>query len=289
MKNADWSVRFSGGNNAGHTVWDNGIEYKLHQLPAGAVLKKKIALDAGMVINVSSLLEECEVMNIDPASIFVSEAAHVITDAHLAADNKGSGIGSTKKGIAYAYADKALRTGKRIGNLDKIPFRIYRGLPPIQPGENAVFEGAQGIMIDVDYGHYPYVTSSSVLPHAGHRIDKIIGVMKAYTTRVGDGPPNYPELPWLSQAGKEFGVTTGRLRKSYWLILEEIDYAISVCNPDEIVLTKLDVLEEHPISCWHNKKELKFKNTEEFKDFLVNRYPQIKRYSDSPRGPLKTI
>lgn len=289
-KNHDWVVRFNGGPNAGHTVYENDVKYKLHHLPAGVVLGKKVALDTGMVVDLSILLAECEKTNTKPGDIFVSENVHIIQTKHTEADSEGSGIGTTKKGIAYVYADRALKKGVRFKDFTDCPFQRYKGLPPIAASESALFESAQGVMLDVDYGQYPHVTSSSVFPSSLHRIEKRVGVMKAYTSRVGDGPPNYPALPWLSKKGDEYGTTTGRERKCYWLIPHEIDYALSISQPDEIVVTKLDILEGEEIRIYEeNGDEKVIGSLSLYKDFLLSRFPKIKYFSESPKGDMIEI
>jgi adenylosuccinate synthase len=170
--------------------------------------------------------------------------------------------------------------------MNELPFKTYRGLPPIAENESALFESAQGIMLDVDYGCYPFVTSASVFPSSLHKIEKRVGVMKAYTSRVGDGPPNFPDLPWLSEKGSEIGTTTGRKRKCYWLIKNDIDYALSVFKPDEIVVTKLDILQDVDIKVWDNSKELSIGNLDSYKDYLLETFPMIKHFSESPDGDL---
>jgi len=301
-KDADWFVRFNGGPNAGHTVYHEGVKHALHHLPAGAVMGKKVALDAGMVIDPKGLVEECKKANVDPDNLYMSAQAHIIQPKHVEQDSNGSGIGTTRKGIAYAYADKALRKGKRV--IDSIRFdssrypaffdrrlntkNIYLGLPPIKSGEHAIYESAQGIMLDIDYGYYPFVTSSSVFPGANHKIDKIIGVMKAYTSRVGNGPPDYNEVEGLADAGDEFGTTTGRKRRCTWLILDEIKRAIAIAQLDEIVVTKLDILKDMDIKVWlgGGTKYIKIGSLDSYKDFLLTHFPQIKYFSESPDGDL---
>lgn len=286
----DWSIRFNGGPNAGHTVYRGETKFKLHHLPGGILEEKKVALDTGMVINFDILLKECEIVDVKPKDIWVSENVHVIQEKHLDADSDGSGCGSTKKGIAYVYADRALKRGVRIGDYNPHGFMLYRGLPPVLKNESALFESAQGIMLDVDYGRYPWTTSSSVFPSSVHKIDRRVGVMKAYTSRVGDGPPHFPEMPWLSQKGDEFGTTTGRTRKCYWLITDEIEYALSVFQPDEIVVTKLDILEDvDVIKVWDNGSEKTIGNIDSYKNFLLETFPRITHFSESPKGPMTKV
>jgi len=288
-KDHDWYVRFNGGPNAGHTVYRDGKKYALHQLPSGIVFGKKVALDAGMVIDLEKLVEECDTVGVKLSDLHISERVHLINKKHRDQDSNGSGVGSTKRGIAYAYADKVLRKGHRAKDYDSFDMlNLYSGLPPIEDGENALYESAQGIMLDVDYGCYPYVTSSSVLPSIAHKIDMRMGVMKAYTSRVGDGPPTVSEVPGLAKLGDEFGTTTGRPRKCYWLIEDDIDYAMSIVKPDQVVVTKLDILEKiGDIYVWRGGKMIKVaSNTDEYKNYLTARWPQIKYFSESPDGDL---
>jgi len=289
-KQYDWTIRFNGGGNAGHTVYDDdGKMHKLHYLSAGALFGKKVCLDAGSVVNLRDLKKEIDILGKD-IDLYISENVHMISDVHLDKDASGSNIGSTKKGIAYVYADRALRRGDRVTKaaLDdhEVDAAIYRGLPPIAKSESAIFEGAQGIMLDIDYGDYPYVTSSSVMPSSAHRIDSFTGVMKAYVSRVGDGPPNHPDIEMLRAAGNEFGTTTGRPRKCTWLDVDDITYAISITQPDEIVVTKLDILEDMDINVYKSGELFNIGNLDNYKNFLLETFPQIKYFSESPKGDL---
>ena len=293
-KDYEWSVRFNGGNNAGHTVYDNGgTEYKLHQLPAGAVFGKKIALDAGMVINIDELKKELSILK-NPIDLYISKNVHIIRLNHLEKDAEGSGIGSTKRGIAYAYADRSLRKGQRIEDIQQelskeISCTIYSGLPPFG-NESALFESAQGIMLDIDYGCYPYVTSSSIMPNMIHKIDRTIAVMKGYVTRVGEGPPYTLDIPELRERGNEYGATTGRPRKCTWLNLKDVDYALSIIQPDEIVVTKLDILEGMKVGIYDIGEKLNFfDNLDSYENFLLERFPKIKWFSKSASGDLIKI
>jgi adenylosuccinate synthase len=292
--NYTWSVRFNGGPNAGHTVYDKkGNVHKLHHLPAGAVFGKRVALHAGMVINPETFIEECEKLNWK-FPLYISEAVHLIQPQHVTQDANGSGIGSTKRGIAYVYSDRALRKGKRVGDDDeffkklKAPYKCcYKGLPPMDPHDTAIFEGAQGIMLDIDYGAYPYVSSSNIIPSAAHKIDKTIGVMKAYTTRVGDGPPYTSDIESLRNLGQEFGTTTGRPRRCTWNDIDQIKYALSVVQPDEIVVTKLDILKyEDSIAVYKGDELYTIGNLDNYKTFLTETFPQVKWFSEAPDGDL---
>ena len=290
----EWSIRFNGGPNAGHTVWHNEKQYKLNHFPAGSVMGKKVALDAGMVIDPDKLYKEYETLDHKP-QLYISSRAHIITYEHLLADEDGSRIGSTKRGIAYVYRDKVLRDGRRVKEelqnpssaLSLMNPTIYDGLPPIQANETAIYESAQGVMLDVDYGCYPYVTSSSVFPTVVHDISQKIGVLKAYTSRVGDGPPNYPDIPQLRELGQEYGTITGRPRRCTWLVMDELKYALSISKPDAIVITKLDILKDlEEIKVWDNGKEVSIGNLNTYKEFLLDNVPNVKYFSESADGDL---
>ena len=287
----DWSIRFNGGPNAGHTVWQDGKQYKLNHLPAGAVTGKKIALDAGMVVNLPKLLDELKSVGRSHSDVYLSSRVHLITDKHLEEDAQGSGIGSTKRGIAYVYRDKVLRKGQRLGDTEASKmFNIYDGLPPLQAGETAIYESAQGVMLDIDYGCYPYVTSSTIFPSIVHNISQRIGVLKAYTSRVGDGPPNYPDIPELRELGQEYGTTTGRPRRCTWLVLDEVKYALKVSNPDFIVVTKLDILKNMKnIKIWNEGREVTIGNIDMYKEFLQTTIPSIRYISESADGDIQRV
>lgn len=291
----DWVVRFSGGANAGHTVYKDYKKHKLHQLPSGVLFGKKVALDSGMVVDFDKLIKECEENNIDLSTIYMSNNVHLIQPSHLEKDAGGSGIGTTKSGIGPVYADRAARTGIRAHSLQysskyQILPQMYDGLPPFKKDENILYESAQGIMLDIDYGRYPYVTSSSIGPSCWHKIDKKIAVFKAYVTRVGDGPPNQEDIPMLRELGQEYGTTTGRPRKCHWLNVQDLDYAISVTRPDEIFITKMDILKDIPdIKVHDNGEDRVIGNLDIYKEFLLNKYPQIKYISYAPQGDVEVI
>jgi adenylosuccinate synthase len=311
---ADYIVRFQGGNNAGHTVVIDGSKYVLHLLPSGILHEgKRCVLGNGMVIDLEGLVNEIEfirrVGKSPEGRLFVSERAHVIFPYHKELDAaserlKGNGsIGTTLKGIGPAYRDKAGRIGIRIADLrDRGSFReklkwnlrekeltlkfVYGYEPQfdfekiysstmrayekieefvcdtvfllnreIDAGKRVLFEGAQATLLDIDVGTYPYVTSSNssalgISAGTGvspKKIDKVYGIAKAYTTRVGGGPfptelkDNLGEL--LRARGHEYGSTTGRPRRCGWLDLFAVKFSTVVNDLDGLVITKLDVLD----------------------------------------------
>jgi adenylosuccinate synthase len=304
-------VRYQGGNNAGHTVVAEGHLLKLHLVPSGILYPHLTSVIAdGVVVDPGVLLEEMDTLSglgIDVSRLVVSGNAHLIMPYHLELEKVTErhlgkhALGTTKRGIGPAYADKAARIGLRLQDLfDPKIFReklevvlkeknllltkIYNRLPlsadiiveeyraygerlrphvadtsrllyeGLRAGENVLFEGAQGTLLDLDHGTYPFVTSSNpvagfALASAGvgpMEVDRVIGVTKAYVTRVGSGPfptedPG-PDGERLGEAGKEFGTTTGRKRRCGWFDAVLVRYAARLNGLSEIFLTKLDVL-----------------------------------------------
>ncbi len=307
----NYVVRFHGGNNAGHTLAVNGETYKLHLIPSGVLSKSTIlVIGTGVVVDPKVLLEELAELKKRGFSprLKISERAHMIMPYHIAMDEGLSGhqgklaAGSTKRGIAPVYADKAYRHGLRMGDLLEpdlfaekieksysfnvgivkqlfnIPFdrtvaditkeyleygrklskfitdtelELYRAA---QKHKTMLFEGAQGMSLDPDHGMYPHTTSSSnIASFAGvgggfdnNERKRIIGVMKAYLSRVGVSP--FPsELPEaeakiLRDKGGEYGTTTGRPRRVGWLDLVQVRQSVRMSALTDIAITKLDIL-----------------------------------------------
>jgi adenylosuccinate synthase len=294
-RDADIVARFNGGDNAGHSVTVAGQLFKLHLIPSGIIQAHTICvMGAGMVVNPQILLEEIDhltQLGIDasPQRLKLSYAAHLITPAHTALDGaeeseKGQGqLGTTRRGIGPTYSDKATRIGLRAEDLlnedllsqkldrildhaNRLLEHVYHQAPLDKESIRQVFhtygtvlaEGAQGTLLDLDHGTYPFVTSSyPTAPGAllglgigPQHIRRIIGITKAFQTRVGEGP--FPteasgdtaarlrgtgEHPW-----DEFGTTTGRPRRCGWLDAVLLRYTARINGFTEIALTKLDIL-----------------------------------------------
>lgn len=306
-RGVDAVVRYQGGSNAGHTVVVNGQKFVFHLIPSGILHPgKKSIIAGGVVIDPEELLREiADLKNrgVTIDNLYVSANAHVVMPYHREVEKweeeqRGEfKIGTTRRGIGPAYADKMARRGIRMGDLlekkilkEKLDFnlRIYRYLygftsaenelleklltwgeklkiyitdtslllhQLMEEGKNILFEGAQGTLLDIDHGTYPYVTSSSstaggVCTGAGigpRNISKVLGVAKAYTTRVGEGP--FPTEvkgkigKLLQERGNEYGATTGRPRRCGWFDGVILRYATRVNSLDELILTKLDILD----------------------------------------------
>jgi adenylosuccinate synthase len=289
-ENADIVVRFSGGANAGHTIVHGETTYKLHLIPSGIIYPAKtVVLGTGMVIDLKSMFEELAVIEgqgIDWRDrIFISDRAHIVLPEYRKIDQEEDSkrripIGTTGRGIGIAYSLKAARNGIRIADLyDDDIYNSFDGETQeyldqfrrkIEPmvinisefmhenkGKQFLFEGAQGTLLDVDCGTYPFV-SSGMSTSAGaavggaigpRKIDQVLGVFKAYTTRVGNGPfpGEFREgfdidlADLIREIGHEYGVTTGRPRRCGYLDLVALRYACRVSSIDSLVLTHLDV------------------------------------------------
>jgi adenylosuccinate synthase len=309
---SDVVCRYQGGPNAGHTIIVGGDTFKIRQTPSGVISGKTSVIGAGCVVDPQVFLEEIDDLaarGIDTSVVVLSGNAHLIMPWHVAIDQASERrlgklqIGTTRRGIGPAYADKASRLGIRVQDvldpkilrqkievalaeknvwLERVyevePFELeevwsrYAGyaerLAPLvgdtsllvdqalREGKDVLFEGAQATLLDLDHGTYPFVTSSNPIASGAAtgigigptRIDRVIGVAKAYVTRVGEGPfpseiPS-PQQEHVRDLGGEFGTVTGRERRCGWLDLVALRYAVRLNGMTSLALTKLDVLSE---------------------------------------------
>jgi adenylosuccinate synthase len=269
-ENADVVARFNGGNNAGHTIQVKDKTTISHLIPSGILHKGTInIIGNGLVVDPKVLMQEIEDLRskgvkVTPDNLVVSENAHVILEKHIHEDKeKNKHLGTTFRGIGPAYTDKAARKGLRVidyVNKNKSPLKPFVKNTTllvnelIDKNKKVLFEGAQGTLLDIDHGTYPYVTSSNVI--AGgictglgvgpKKIDKVVGIAKAYITRVGNGPMptelNDETGKLIQKTGDEFGATTGRARRCGWFDALIGKYAVMINGLDAVALTKLDVL-----------------------------------------------
>ncbi len=307
----EYCVRFSGGNNAGHTIVVNGERYALHLLPSG-VLNERCTpvLGNGVVIDLDVLfaeVDDLEARGVDTTKMLVSANAHLIASYHVEIDKVTerflgkAKIGTTGRGVGPAYSDKVNRLGIRVQDLfdasilrqkveaaldqkNHLLVKVYnrRAIDPVEvadhllgyadrlaphmadvsrilndaldDGQTVLFEGAQAHHLDVDFGTYPYVTSSNPIAAGAcigsgvgpTRIDRVVGIAKAYTTRVGSGPMPTELLDHdgraLRDIGAEFGTTTGRERRCGWFDAPLVRASARVNAFTDLFLQKLDVL-----------------------------------------------
>lgn len=285
---AELVIRFSGGANAGHTVRLGSKTFALHLIPAGIISPgKSVVLGNGMAIDPASMFEELAAISAQgiewEGRVFVSDRAHLVLPGYKGEDQsvddmRSRPIGTTGRGIGVAYGKKASRDGVRVADLwDPViwdsmsgserawlsPFREW--LAPMKlnlaafmmenEGRKILLEGAQGTLLDLDHGTYPYVSSGiSVSSGAAigaaigpRKIDKCLGVFKAYQTRVGNGP--FPTemkedaalADRLRELGHEYGVTTGRPRRIGYLDLVALRYAGWINSLDGFILSHLNL------------------------------------------------
>jgi adenylosuccinate synthase len=305
-QSSEFVCRYQGGPNAGHTIVRDGETFKLHHVPSGILYEGKTSvIGAGCVVDPTLLVKEIddlEARGISTAGLRLSGNAHLIMPWHVASDSASERrlgrlqIGTTRRGIGPAYADKAARLGIRVQDIldPKILRQKFETAlaeknrlldEPLEPGDLAdrmekcaarlrpyvadtsllveralkggqkvLLEGAQGTLLDLDHGTYPFVTSSNPIAGAAAtgigigptRIESVIGVAKAYVTRVGEGPfPTEiegPDQERVRELGDEYGTTTGRERRCGWLDLVGLRFAARVNGMTSLALTKLDVL-----------------------------------------------
>jgi len=256
-KNYDIVCRWNGGPNAGHTVYINDKKYKTHIIPCGVFQNKLSVIGPNCVINIDKFFDEIEYLKkegFDTSLIKVSPKTHIITERHIRYDLKflKPKLGTTGQGIAPAYADKMLRIGKMASSyLDKK--YIWDG----ELSGEILCEGAQSFWLDINYGNYPYVTSSETLPYSAcslgfspKKIRDIIGVAKIYDTKSGVDPLfseslwNNEHLNKIIELGKEFGSTTGRKRIVNWLRLNHLKQAIKISGTNKLIINKCDILQD---------------------------------------------
>jgi adenylosuccinate synthase len=251
-------VRFNGGPNAGHTIYHEGRKIVTHQIPVGVFFDLPSIIGPGCVVDLDKLEEELQEINQFLGKdvrdlISIDYRAHIINEAHLYLDSKGSNIGSTRSGISYCYSDKVLRTGTRFRDIDSRfnetdILRIFYGH---DRDYKILFEGAQGFGLDIDFGNYPYVTSSHCtvagVIASGLRpnmISNVYGIAKVYETYVGEANFQGDDevLSRFQQEGQEVGATTGRIRQCNYLNMDNLIKASQVNQVSAIILNKLDVL-----------------------------------------------
>lgn len=310
-KDSDYVVRFHGGNNAGHTVVVGDKKFFFRLTPSGIFYKKtKAVIGNGVVLDPKVLIDEFDTLEAEGIKLhnklFISPRSHLILPYHKVLDEayellRGKAkLGTTKRGIGPAYADKVTYNGIRIYELvdwklfeEKLKFQLsvknkilsslgfnklrlknildefkyYRSrIKPLvadtysilnsalASNKKVLLEGAHGIMLDTDWSPYPFSTGSNtvigqVVAGAGisiKHIRNIYGVVKAFTSRVGEGP-----LPTeirgkhaddLRERGTEYGTTTGRPRRIGWLDLEAVKFACQINGVNNLIITKLDIL-----------------------------------------------
>ena len=252
-------IRYNGGCNAGHTIFHKGKKFITHHIPAGVFFGIRSIIGSGCVVNVDQFFKEIEELNAGgiqtKGNVFIAKNAHIITQNHIDEEAKETKIGTTKRGNGPAYRDKFNRSGVRAEDVPELrPYLIdlYEELHEKAHNPIILFEGAQGFGLDIDWGSYPYVTSSNCISAAAlmngvppQAVRHIYGVAKSYETYVGSKQFQPPGKIFnkIQKEGQEFGATTGRVRQVNWMNLNFLEKAININGATHIVFNKMDVLE----------------------------------------------
>jgi adenylosuccinate synthase len=284
-------VRYNGGGNAGHTVYHNGEKVVTHFVPIGVLYNIPSIIGPGCVVDPVKLeFELDELTKVNPRVrefIFIDRSVHVITQEHKDLDGKDSKIGTTKTGNGPAYVAKYNRSGLRYENYveESNPTNNYicdiYSIFFSKDEVNILFEGAQGFELDIDWGEYPFVTSSHCTAGSAclngvspKYIRDIYGVSKAYVTYVGakDFEGGLDVFKEIREIGNEYGATTGRPRQVNWLNLDKLIKASNINGVTKLIINKIDVLEKVNQYCLtYLNKEIKFQTKVEFKNFIIQK------------------
>ena len=279
-------VRYNGGGNAGHTVYHNGEKFVTHFIPVGVLYGIKSIIGPGCVVNVDKLFQEMLELEFAGVEVrkylFIDKRVHIITPEHVEEDSKDTIIGTTKTGNGPAYRDKYYRNGLRavdVPQLSEMILDIYEEFHK-QKRVKILFEGAQGFELDVDWGDYPYVTSSHCTVGSAilngvppQNIRNIYGIAKAYRTYVGAKKfsEDLQVFQHIQEAGNEFGATTGRPRQVNWLDMDDLIKATNINGVTTMIINKLDILEQLKVfKLVMFKTEYVFDSSDEFKEFIID-------------------
>jgi adenylosuccinate synthase len=276
-------IRFNGSSNAGHTIYKDGKKFVSHVVPTGLFQGVKSIIGPGCVVSPRLLEDEIKQLNENGLQtkglLFVDKRTNLVSAEHLYEDGKDEKIGTTRRGNGPAYRDKYARKNIRFGDL---PWNnehynvcdIYEEL--FDSNENVVLmEGAQAFGLDIDWGDYPYVTSS----HCGvgsaiqngipfNKIRNVYGVCKAYETYVGNKKfeSDDPIFAKIREVGQEFGATTGRLRQVDYLDLDFLVRSARINGVTHLIMNKLDVLEE--VGVWKFKINNRVEAVSDKREFI---------------------
>ena len=293
-------LRFNGGCNAGHTIYHEGRKFVTHHIPAGVFYGIKSIIGPGCVVNVEQFFNELQELkdggvNVE-GKIFIAKNAHVITSAHICEEEGESKIGTTKRGNGPAYRDKYARLGVQAEDVPALKDYMIDMYEEFYNNQNVnvLCEGAQGFGLDIDWGDYPFVTSSHCgvagallngIPHTWIR--DVWGVGKVYETYVGAKdfePSNEQEFfARVREVGEEYGATTGRPRQCNYLNLASLKKAININSVNKLILNKVDVLRE--LDTWKlfsGEEMVSFDTESEMTEYIEKELPNVEIYfSDS--------
>jgi adenylosuccinate synthase len=276
-------LRFGGGGNAGHTIYHEGKKFVTHLIPSGVFHGIRSVIGPGCVASTSKLLEEVKYLEDNlgkKINVGIANNVHLVTEEHLTEDSSDTRIGTTKTGNGPAYSAKYSRKGVRASTdplLQNYLTDMYEEFYGDQP-VRILAEGAQSFNLDIDWGDYPYVTSShcgigGVLNNGFHHkhIRNVYGVVKAYDTYVGakSFQPAGEVFNRIQEAGQEFGATTGRKRQVNWLNWNIIERGIRMNGVTTLIVNKGDILDQ--VAEWailYNDEVIRFDNKFQFRNWI---------------------
>jgi len=281
-------LRYNGGCNAGHTIFHKGKKFVTHHIPAGVFFGITSIIGSGCVLDPVQFFREIEMLEKGGVrtrgKIFIAQNTHIITAKHKAEDKiRGGKIGTTGRGNGPAYRDKYGRTGVRAKDIPRLrPYLIdlYKEWST-KKNAKVLAEGAQGFGLDIDWGDYPYVTSSHCTTAGAllnglppKSVANVWGVAKIYETYVGSKKfqPAGRVFNKIADVGEEYGATTGRRRQTNWMNMQNLERAIFINGVTHVVFNKVDVLKE--VGAWalyDNEKKVSFKSEKAMQDFVVKR------------------
>ena len=285
-------IRYNGGCNAGHTIYHKGEKLITHHVPVGVFFGIPSIIGSGCVVDPVRLKKELEDLANAGANtklLSIAHNAHLIMEKHLEEDAKDPGnLGTTKRGNGPAYRDKYDRSGFRAEHFDNLPATtvdLYRELHKTDENVRILFEGAQGFGLDIDWGDYPYVTSShctsgsaimnGIPPQA---VGDVWGVAKIYETYVGtkDFHGKGDVFTKIQEVGQEYGATTGRPRQCNWLNWNQLEKAIALNGVTKLVFNKVDILRE--VGQWaviNNNEVMEFDSEANMTSWLKSRLTEL--------------
>jgi len=278
-------IRYNGGGNAGHTIYHDGNKFVTHYIPVGVIYGIKSIIGPGCIVNPSKLEEEIRTLEKGGfkvrENLLIDRRVHITKDEYIEEDSKDTKIGTTKTGNGPTYREKYNRTGLRAEDCEEV-FDYVVDMYDELHGEDEVkilFEGAQGFELDIDWGDYPYVTSSHCtvagalqngVPY--QTVRDVYGIAKAYRTYVGNKKFEEPSRTFdlIRQVGNEFGATTGRPRQIGWLDLDDLKKGIKINGVNKLIINKIDVIEKvNTFKLKENGNLLTFNDKRLFKGFII--------------------
>jgi adenylosuccinate synthase len=290
----DYCLKLAGSANAGHTIYHNGDKFVTHLLPAGIFFNIPSVIGRNCLVHPETLFNEIETLQnqfnkhddlkkINIKSLIkIDKNTCIITDEHIEEDSKDVIVGSTKKGVGPASRDKYARKSVQVQNVSELKDFVI-DFPEIifQKNECSIIgEGAQGFYLDVNFGEYPYVTSThcslAAVPLNGipfSSINKIYGAIKVYSTYVGkmNFQGEDPRFDQIAEVGQEYGSTTGRKRQVNWLDMDKLTFAIKANDVTDLIISKTDVLKKlNMFAVIKNSNVVEFNNFESMREFIIN-------------------